>query len=54
MREAREEVCEDAEVVHSLRIVVLCAMQELRNFVSAFSTQARRKEVVLEQRRALC
>jgi hypothetical protein len=31
MREARDDVCEDAEVVHSLRIVVLCAMQELMN-----------------------
>src|SRR5690242_10714778 len=30
MREAREEVCEEAEVVHSARIVVLCAMQALR------------------------
>ena len=29
-REAREEVCEEAEVVCSVRIVVLWAMQELR------------------------
>jgi hypothetical protein len=29
MREAREEVLEEAEVVHSVRIVVLCAMQAL-------------------------
>jgi hypothetical protein len=29
MREAREEVCEVAEVVHSVRIVVLWAMQAL-------------------------
>lgn len=29
MRDAREEVWEAAEVVDSVRIVVLCAMQEL-------------------------
>jgi hypothetical protein len=29
MREARDDVCEDAEVVHSERMVVLCAMHEL-------------------------
>ena len=29
MREASDEVCDEAEVVHSLRMVVLCAMQEL-------------------------
>jgi hypothetical protein len=29
MREAREEVWEEADVVHSARIVVLWAMQEL-------------------------
>ena len=29
MREAREEVCDEAEVVHSERMVVLCAIQEL-------------------------
>lgn len=29
MREARDEVCEEAEVVHSLRIVERWAMQEL-------------------------
>jgi len=29
MSEARDEVCDEAEVVHSLRIVVLCAMHEL-------------------------
>ena len=29
MREAREEVWDDAEVVHSARMVVLWAMQEL-------------------------
>lgn len=27
--EASEDVCEDAEVVHSERMVVLCAMHEL-------------------------
>ena len=27
--DASDEVCDDAEVVHSERIVVLCAMQEL-------------------------
>lgn len=27
--EAREEVCEEAEVVHSARMVLLWAMQEL-------------------------
>jgi hypothetical protein len=27
--DAREEVCDDADVVHSARIVVLCAIQEL-------------------------
>ena len=31
MREAREEVCEEAEVVCSVRIVVWKAIQELRN-----------------------
>jgi hypothetical protein len=30
MREAREEVWDEAEVVHSERMVVLWAMQELR------------------------
>lgn len=30
MREARDEVCDEAEVVHSARMVVLCAMQELQ------------------------
>jgi hypothetical protein len=36
MREAREEVCEEAEVVHSDRIIVSWAIQELRRrcFVS--------------------
>lgn len=29
MREARDEVCEAAEVVHSVRMVVLWAMHEL-------------------------
>lgn len=29
MMEAREEVCEEAEVVHSARMVLLWAMQEL-------------------------
>jgi hypothetical protein len=33
MREASDEVCEAAEVVHSLRMVVLCAMQALPRFV---------------------
>ena len=30
MRDAREEVCEDAEAVCSVRIVLLWAMHELR------------------------
>lgn len=30
MREARDEVWEEADVVHSERIVVLCAIQELK------------------------
>ena len=30
MREESDEVCDEAETVHSERIVVLCAMQELR------------------------
>lgn len=30
MREARDEVCEEAEVVHSDSMVVLCAMHELQ------------------------
>lgn len=30
MREAREDVCEEAEVVHSDKMVLLCAMHELR------------------------
>lgn len=30
IREARLEVCDEAEVVHSERMVVLWAMQELR------------------------
>lgn len=29
IKEAREEVWEEAEVVHSDRMVLLCAMQEL-------------------------
>lgn len=32
--EASEEVCEEAEVVHSDRMVVLCAMHELQSVVS--------------------
>lgn len=38
MREAREEVWEEAEVVHSDRMVLLCAIQELgvANSLSAF------------------
>lgn len=30
MSEARDEVWEEAEVVHSVRMVLLCAMHELR------------------------
>jgi hypothetical protein len=33
MREASDEVCEEAEVVHSDRIVVSWAMQELRRML---------------------
>lgn len=32
MREARDDVCDDAEVVHSARMVVLWAMQELSQY----------------------
>lgn len=30
MSEAREDVCDEAEVVHSDKMVLLCAMQELK------------------------
>lgn len=41
MREASEDVCEEAEVVHSVRIVVLWAMQELKSMpVSQKAQQA--------------
>lgn len=36
MREARDEVCEEAEVVHSVRIVVWWAMHALRWVSSCF------------------
>lgn len=29
-RDASDDVCEDADVVHSVRIVLLCAMHELK------------------------
>lgn len=37
MREARDEVCDEAEVVHSVRIVVWWAMHALRRVSSCFS-----------------
>lgn len=54
MRDAREDVCDDAEVVHSLRMVVLCAIQELEGDGVSISLGERDVgRVVLKQRRAL-
>lgn len=41
MREASEEVWEDAEVVCSERIDVRYAMQELRDYISILMVQGR-------------
>jgi hypothetical protein len=44
--EASDEVCDDAEVVHSERMVVLCAIHELRKetmLVTAYSYERTRR-----------
>lgn len=47
MREAREEVWDEAEVVHSERMVVLCAMQELRGNQTLATWQSNNEEAFI-------